>query len=80
MPALTSFQVPSLPADAEGQTFVTVQALHVGGLWLPYREVFQDSLHEPFTVGSDIPFIAFLITHPAHGRILFDLGLRRVSS
>ncbi|EKM53993.1 uncharacterized protein PHACADRAFT_257539 [Phanerochaete carnosa HHB-10118-sp] len=28
-------------------------------------------------VGSEIPFIAFLITHPTHGRTLFDLGMRK---
>ncbi|EKM53980.1 uncharacterized protein PHACADRAFT_122640 [Phanerochaete carnosa HHB-10118-sp] len=66
-----------LPPDTENQTYLTVHALLAGGLWLPYREVFQDSLHEPPEVGSDIPFIAFLITHPTHGRALFDLGMRK---
>lgn len=67
-----------LPQDADNQTYVTVHALLAGGLWLPYKEVFQDSIDEPPEVGSEIPFIAFLITHPTFGRLLFDLGMRKV--
>ncbi|KIP01907.1 hypothetical protein PHLGIDRAFT_79929 [Phlebiopsis gigantea 11061_1 CR5-6] len=70
---------PSLPSDTEDQVYVTVHAFTVGGLWFPAREVFQDSLHEPETVGSNIPFIAFLVTHPTKGRALFDLGLRKAT-
>ena len=70
----------ALPGDSKGQVYVTVHAFVVGGLWFPVREVFQDSLHEPETVGSNIPFIAFMVTHPTKGRALFDLGLRKASS
>ncbi|GJE97374.1 MBL fold metallo-hydrolase [Phanerochaete sordida] len=66
-----------LPPDADSQAYVTVHALLVGGLWLPYNEVFQDCINEPHTVGSEIPCFAFLITHPKYGRSLFDLGMRK---
>lgn len=69
----------SLPADAENQTYVTVHALLAGGLWLPQREVFQDSIDKSAELGSELPFIAFLVTHPTYGRVLFDLGMRKVS-
>lgn len=68
------------PPDTDSQTYVTVHALLVGGLWYPHRQVFQDSVHEPSEVGSEIPLIAFLITHPTHGRTLFDLGMRKAST
>lgn len=71
---------PSLPADRENQTFVTVQALSVGGLSLPHMNIFQDSIDAPLTQRYDIPFIASLITHPTRGKALFDLGLRKVST
>ena len=68
----------SLPSDSESQTYVTVHALPAGGLWLPHREVFQDCFDQTSEIGSEIPFIAFLVTHPTHGRALFDLGMRKV--
>jgi hypothetical protein len=77
---MASTQNPPLPPDADGQAHVTVHAILAGGLWLPYKEVFQDSLNEPTEVGSEIPFIAFLISHPTYGRTLFDLGLRKVGN
>ena len=70
--------VTSFPSDANNQAYVSVHALLVGGLWLPYREVFQDCLHEPASVGSNIPFFAFMLVHPTKGRALFDLGIRKV--
>lgn len=69
-----------LPPDTTDQTYVTVNALLAGGLWLPYKNVFQDSVDLPLDVGSELPFIAFLVTHPTYGRTLFDLGMRKVSS
>lgn len=68
----------SLPADRENQTFVTVQALSVGGLSVPHMNIFQDSIQAPRTQRYDVPFIASLITHPTRGKALFDLGLRKV--
>lgn len=68
---------PPLPPDRANQAYVIVHALLAGGLWLPYKDVFQDSVNEPSEVGSEIPFIAFMITHPTHGRSLFDLGMRK---
>ena len=69
---------PPLPPDKADQAYVTVHALLAGGLWLPHKDVFQDSVNEPSEVGSEIPFIAFMVTHPTHGRSLFDLGMRKV--
>lgn len=69
-----------LPADAENQTHVTVHALLAGTFWIPYNLVFQDCIHEPIEVGCQVPFNAFMITHPTYGRALFDLGLRKVST
>ena len=69
----------ALPADIENQTHVTVHALLVGGFFLPSRLVFQDCVDEPEDVGCEVPFIAFMITHPTFGRTLFDLGMRKVS-
>ncbi|TFK51105.1 Metallo-hydrolase/oxidoreductase [Heliocybe sulcata] len=63
--------------SAGGDTVVTVQALVGGHFWLPDREVFQDSVHLPAETGSQVPTFSFLITHPVHGKLLFDLGLRK---
>ena len=71
-------QSSPLPPDAPDQTYVTVHALSAGGLWFPHKATFQDSIDEPLNVGEEIPFIAFLITHPEHGRMMFDLGMRKV--
>ena len=76
---MATTQSPPLPPDAKAQTHVTVHAILAGGLYLPDKEVFQDSVHQPPEVGAEVPFIAFMITHPTFGRALFDLGMRKVS-
>lgn len=68
-----------LSVDTENQIYVTVHALLAGELWLPYNMVYQDSVHEPREIGCQVPDFAFMITHPTHGRALFDLGMRKVS-
>ncbi|KAJ3555476.1 hypothetical protein NM688_g2559 [Phlebia brevispora] len=69
--------IPSLPSDSPDQTFVSVQAIVGGHFFLPYLEVFEDCRGHPANEGCRVPSLAFLITHPSHGRALFDLGLRK---
>jgi len=65
----------TLPADSADQKYVSVSALHVGSLYLPDGEVFEDSIGKD--TGSTVPSLAFLIEHEVHGRLMFDLGLRK---
>ena len=74
----TSIMAPPLPLDRETQTYVTIQALSLGRVSLPYNWIFQDSLHAPDEERSDLPFIGALITHPTRGKALYDLGVRKV--
>ncbi|OAX36302.1 hypothetical protein K503DRAFT_313850 [Rhizopogon vinicolor AM-OR11-026] len=73
----------NLPADDERQVYVTVSAIVAGTLFLPHEEVFQDCVRdEPAESdnppqGTRVPSFAFLIQHPKHGKLLFDLGLRK---
>lgn len=67
-----------LPKDKEGQVFLSVRAIVTGHLFLPYLEVFQDSIDLPATEGCRIPSFSFLLEHPTRGKALFDLGLRKV--
>lgn len=67
---------PRLPSDIPGQRYVLVHALCAGSFYLPDREVFDDALDTD--TGSKVPSFSFLIEHEQHGRILFDLGLRKV--
>ncbi|KAH9923581.1 hypothetical protein B0H21DRAFT_840819, partial [Amylocystis lapponica] len=60
-----------------GQNHVVVYALHAGSLYLPDKEVFEDAIHDRSNAGSKVPSFAFLIEHSEHGKILFDLGLRK---
>lgn len=67
---------PIIPLpDVPGQRYVSVSALHAGSVFLPDREVFDDSLDTD--TGSKVPSFAFLIQHGQHGKLLFDLGLRK---
>ncbi|KAH9916036.1 uncharacterized protein B0H18DRAFT_1087400 [Fomitopsis serialis] len=61
--------------DVPGQRYVSVYALHAGSVFLPDREVFDDSLDTD--TGSKVPSFAFLIQHGQRGKLLFDLGLRK---
>ncbi|KAJ3555475.1 hypothetical protein NM688_g2558 [Phlebia brevispora] len=67
----------TFPPDSASQAFVSVKAIVAGHIFLPYPRVFEDSDGHPLTEGARIPSFAFLITHPTHGRTLFDLGLRK---
>ncbi|KAJ8597606.1 Metallo-hydrolase/oxidoreductase [Rhizopogon salebrosus TDB-379] len=71
-----------LPADGECQVYVTVSAIVAGTLFLPHEEVFQDCVSDEQESdnppqGTRVPSFAFLIQHPKHGKLLFDLGLRK---
>ncbi len=69
---------PQFPPDAGQQTYLAVQAIVAGRLYLRDKRVFQDSIHLPDSSGFRAPDFCFLITHPTKGRILFDLGIRKV--
>ncbi|KAG7095019.1 hypothetical protein E1B28_005813 [Marasmius oreades] len=66
-----------LPSDVQGQSYIRCSALAAGFLWLPDREVFQDSLDLDTNIGSKVPSLCFLLQHEQHGKLLFDLGLRK---
>lgn len=72
-PALSSF-----PADTQDQVYVKLSAIETGRFFLPDKEVFADSEDEDDKVGTVVPSFAFLVDHPTHGKLLFDLGLRKV--
>ncbi|KAF9261631.1 Metallo-hydrolase/oxidoreductase [Marasmius fiardii PR-910] len=66
-----------LPADVQGQTYIRCSALAAGFFWLSDRDVFEDSIDTDFNVGSKVPSLCFLLEHERHGKLLFDLGLRK---
>ena len=68
----------SIPADTEGQVYVSVKQIVAGSLFLPDKAVFQDALNQPSSEGHRIPVICSLISHPTMGDALFDLGMRKV--
>ncbi|KAH7886197.1 beta-lactamase-like protein [Phlebopus sp. FC_14] len=72
---------PSLPADRDNQTYVSVSAIAAGHFFLPYEEVFEGfstaANQGAQMEGSVVPSFAFLLQHPSHGKLLFDLGLRK---
>ena len=72
----TSESTRPLPSDVPGQPYVLVHALCAGSLYLPDREVFDDALDTD--TGSKVPSFTFLIEHEQHGKLLFDLGVRKV--
>ncbi|KAK3985751.1 NAD binding domain of 6-phosphogluconate dehydrogenase-domain-containing protein [Cladorrhinum sp. PSN332] len=55
-------------------TFVTVSALDAGHLTLPERLFVTDAVPDK---RSTVPSLSFLIQHPSHGNIIFDLGIKR---
>ena len=71
--------LPPFPSDAPDQIYVSVKVINTGYLYLPYLEVFQDSIDLPNSEGSTVPVFTFLVEHPTRGRTLFDLGLKKVS-
>ncbi|KAK7062702.1 hypothetical protein VNI00_000190 [Paramarasmius palmivorus] len=66
-----------LPCDVDGQNYVQCAAIVAGSIWLPDREVFEDSIDFDVDVGRRVPSLCFLIEHKEHGKLLFDLGLRK---
>ena len=72
----------SLPQDRANQVYVSMKAMKVGTLTLADRWVFQDAsdANTPDNVRMMIPDYAFLLEHPTKGKIMFDLGMRKVSA
>jgi len=68
---------PHIPADVDGQAFMIVKPILAGNLFLPDKEVFQDSIDLPDTEGIHIPVFCFFLSHPTKGNVLFDLGVRK---
>lgn len=66
----------SLPNAAD---LVKVYALPTGRLQLPERWLFEDGDNDVRRKREDSPVYSFLIEHPSGRRVLFDLGLRKVS-
>lgn len=64
----------SLPV---GETTVQVSALPAGHLQLPDRWLFEDNDHDVLKCRQHSPDFAFLIKH-AKGKVVFDLGMRKV--
>ena len=68
-----------LPADVDGQAYVTVRVIVAGNLRIPLNIVFDDCHDEPDSNAVEIPAFSFLLTHPTEGYLLFDLGIRQVA-
>ena len=70
----------SLPQDRADQVYVSIKAIQVADLFLPDKFVYKDAedADVPDTVGSRLPVLAFLVTHPTKGKAMFDLGVRKV--
>ena len=64
------------PKDVQDQQYFTVSAIPAGFLYLPDRVVFDDALESD--TGQKVPSFSFLLEHDTYGRILFDLGNRKV--
>jgi hypothetical protein len=54
---------------------VSVSAIPAGFIYLPDKEVFEDSLDKD--TGRKVPYLSFLVEHGEHTKILFDLGTRK---
>lgn len=66
-----------LPKDeASMQHYVSVSAILGGSIFLQDKEVFEDSLDKE--TGQRVPTFSFFLEHSEHGKILFDLGARKV--
>ena len=72
----------SLPRDREGQTYVSIKTLQAGSAFLPDSWAYKDSEDAKIAddVGSRVPVLTFLITHPTKGKAMFDLGIRKASA
>ncbi|KAI0344769.1 Metallo-hydrolase/oxidoreductase [Trametopsis cervina] len=68
---------PAFPPDREDQLYVSVKPIVAGNMFLPHKEVFQDSIDLPESEGVRIPVFCFFISHPTEGDALFDLGVRK---
>ncbi|KIJ66391.1 hypothetical protein HYDPIDRAFT_26743 [Hydnomerulius pinastri MD-312] len=67
----------TLPDERVHQAHVSVSAIAAGYLVLPSVEVFEDARINNAPGGIRVPTFAFLVQHPTHGKLLFDLGLRK---
>ena len=69
-----------LPLDSDRQVYVSVKALSIGTFWLPEIALVKDgSFPSNLEDWVFLPAFAFLITHPTEGKVMFDLGIRKVS-
>lgn len=72
----------SLLADTPSQAYISISVIPAGSLYLADKEVFQDCVHQGSDglsgTGRRVPSFSFLLQHEKHGRLLFDLGLRKV--
>jgi hypothetical protein len=60
-------------------SFVNVYVLPTGKIHLPDRWIFEDGDNDLIHSRQLYPDFSFLICHPSGKRVLFDLGLRKVS-
>lgn len=70
--------IPNFPADKPNQTYVSVKAVVGGHVWLRDSLTFLDAADTDDSQGAWVPAFSFLITHPTKGKVLFDLGVRKV--
>ena len=70
-----SFLLPNNPGTA-----LEVYALPTGQLYHPDRWLFEDGDADLMKVRHPYPDYSFLIIHHSGKRVMFDLGLRKVSS
>jgi hypothetical protein len=59
--------------------FVEIYALPTGKLYLPDRWLFEDGDEDYQNSRQYSPDYSFLIVHPSGEKVLFDLGMRKVS-
>ena len=65
---------PLLPAPQPCQIYIKISALESGQLTLP-ESLFVSSPRPNHR--ATVPSLSFLVRHPTHGNIIFDLGLAR---
>ena len=78
--SLFNMSTISLPQDRENQVFISLKAIQAGEVFLPDSYVYGDCPDAPMTQGSRRPDFAFLLAHPTKGKLMFDLGLRKVNT